>query len=287
MSHPIHFPAADGFRLAGELFEPAGPARARVVIGAAMGVPRSYYRPFAQHLADRGALVLSFDYRGMGGSAQEPPPACRLSDWGERDLAGAFRALQHEAPAARSLFVGHSVGGQLLGFVPELDAEAALFVASQSGYYGNWSGLPRALMFGVWNGLIPLFVSALGRLPMKAARQGEDVPGGVAQQWAEWGRRPGYLWPDAMARGGASFTRWRGRLLSLGIADDRYAPRRSIEALGEMYRAATVLVREVAPRDVGAQEIGHFGFFRRRFEASLWAMALDHLGLAPQTEAQR
>ena len=47
------------------------------------------------------------------------------------------------------------------------------------------------------------------------------------------------------------------------------------------------LGREVAPRDVGAQEIGHFGFFRRRFEASLWAMALDHLGLAPQTEAQR
>ncbi len=282
MSHPIHFPATDGFTLAGDLFEPTGPARARVVIGAAMGVPRSYYAAFAEHLAARGALVLSFDYRGMGGSLPGRPPGnleCSLSDWGERDLAGAFRALEKEAPAARSLFVGHSVGGQLLGFVPDLDVEAALFVASQSGYYGNWSGVSRALMYGVWNGLIPLFVSTLGRLPMKAARQGEDVPGGVARQWARWGRRPGYLWPDAMERGGASFTRWKGRLLSLGIADDGYAPRRSIQALGDMYRAAAVEVREIAPRDIGEKAIGHFGFFRRRFERSLWAMASDHLGL--------
>jgi predicted alpha/beta hydrolase len=82
-----------------------------------------------------------------------------------------------------------------------------------------------------------------------------------------------------MARGGASFTRWQGRLLSLAIADDGYAPPRSIEALGQMYRAATVRVREVAPREVGAKAIGHFGFFRRRFEPSLWTMATDHLGL--------
>jgi len=26
----------------------------------------------------------------------------------------------------------------------------------------------------------------------------------------------------------------------------------------------------IAPRDVGARRIGHFGFFRTSFEASLW-----------------
>ena len=29
-------------------------------------------------------------------------------------------------------------------------------------------------------------------------------------------------------------------------------------------------MKRIAPRDVGEDRIGHFGFFRRRYENSLW-----------------
>jgi predicted alpha/beta hydrolase len=36
-------------------------------------------------------------------------------------------------------------------------------------------------------------------------------------------------------------------------------------------------MQRISPADVGAAGIGHFGFFRRRFEASLWPRAGDWL----------
>ncbi|MFO0728545.1 MAG: alpha/beta fold hydrolase [Myxococcota bacterium] len=275
MSQDLDFPARDGLRLRGTLFSPRGSPKARIVIGSAMGVARGYYAPFAAALAEAGALVLSFDYRGIGDS--EAPDSSSLTDWGDRDLAGAFDALAARAPDAPERYLGHSVGGQLLGFVENLRADRAVFVASQSGYYANWEGLGVAVMLGVWSIGIPLSLAISGRLPMKRFGQGEDVPAGVAAQWARWGRRPGYLWSDAMARGGASFLAWRGQLETIAITDDRYAPPRSIRALTEMYRSAYIKLVEIAPSDIGASAIGHFGFFRRRHASTLWPRAIQSL----------
>jgi predicted alpha/beta hydrolase len=36
-------------------------------------------------------------------------------------------------------------------------------------------------------------------------------------------------------------------------------------------------MQRIAPDDVGATAIGHFGFFRRRFEPTLWPRAGDWL----------
>ena len=49
-------------------FAPATAARGSVVLGGAMGVPQTYYAPFAQWLAAQGWRVTTFDYRGHGDS---------------------------------------------------------------------------------------------------------------------------------------------------------------------------------------------------------------------------
>jgi hypothetical protein len=46
-----------------------------------------------------------------------------------------------------------------------------------------------------------------------------------------------------------------------------------VEALAAFYSAARAQVRLVRPADVGASAIGHFGFFRARFEPTLWREA--------------
>lgn len=44
-------PVDNGVQVAARRYEPAGAARASIVIGGAMGVRQSFYEPFAQWLA--------------------------------------------------------------------------------------------------------------------------------------------------------------------------------------------------------------------------------------------
>ena len=64
----ITVPAADGYKLGATLFLPRGTRRRAALISSATAVPRKIYRGFAGYLARRGFAVLTYDYRGIGGS---------------------------------------------------------------------------------------------------------------------------------------------------------------------------------------------------------------------------
>jgi predicted alpha/beta hydrolase len=265
--------ATDGYELAADLYLPDGGVRAAVLVAPAMGVPRRLYGAFSAYLAEAGLATLVLDYRGIGGSAPRSLRgfAARLGDWGERDLAGAVAELARRFPGLPLLWAGHSVGGQLMGLVPDLPVRAAVFVASQSGWHGHWPGAGRWAMAALWHLVLPALVHAVGYLPMKAFGQGENVPAGVALEWAAWGRDRDYVWGYARRRGGVEFPRFSGPILAYGFADDPYAPRPAVEALLGFYRAARPELRWLRPADLGTRSIGHFGFFGPRFRDRLWS----------------
>ena len=45
---------------------------------------------------------------------------------------------------------------------------------------------------------------------------------------------------------------------------------RNTASLHGFYAGAPRTMRRIAPSDIGARRIGHFGFFRKRFADSLW-----------------
>jgi len=286
----VILPALDHLPLAGTLTEPQGQVRGAVVIGSAMGVTRGFYGAFADYLAEGGLATLRFDYRGIGGSLRG---SLRESDatmhaWGEQDLAGALRFLRERYPGTPLLLVGHSAGGQLFGLVPEPNqVRAAFTVGAQSGYWGNWRGAGRLRMLFYWTALFPSLTRALGYLPLRRLTGGgENVPRGVALEWASWGRDPDYVLSYARrkdgARGYASFT---GRLRAVAIADDSYAPRTAVQAMLAFYPAASRELLYVEPASVGARSIGHFGFFQRRFRDTFWSDARCWLLSQAQSQA--
>ena len=99
------------------LFAPAaGAAVGAVLIGGAMGVRQSFYRPFAQWLADQGYVVATFDYRGVGDSRG---PSLRgfeadLFAWA-RDTDAAIDALVDRAGDAAALRHRPQPGGAAAG----------------------------------------------------------------------------------------------------------------------------------------------------------------------------
>lgn len=254
----IRFPARDGRMLGGELYAPDEP-RGCVLIGAAMAVSCRFYGRYAAHLRSTGLATLTFDYRGIGLSRDRPlrqDPA-NFHEWGEQDLGGAIDFLHGRYPELPLHFVGHSAGGQLFGLVAGERIASALFVSSGSAAISAYRGKGRAVMFALFHALVPAAAIVRGYLPMSAIGQGEDVPRGVALEWARWGRQPRYVRSYADLRGGLGFERYEGALRAVAFKDDAYAPPSAVESLLSLYpRARKELILHDGPA-------GHFGFFKQ------------------------
>jgi len=263
--------AADGYPLGAATY---GTGERAVLVMPATGVPQSYYSKFAAYLAERGFNVLTFDYRGIGRSltGHVRDVRARMQDWALLDAAAALGFLDGKSVRV----VGHSFGGQALGLLPDVERiNAALVVGSQSGYWKNWPRLGRAWMWPATHAALPLVSRLHGYFPGSRFGFGEDLPAGVARQWAAWCRHPRYLVGALGVEDAYSNVRFPIR--AYAISDDAFAPPTAVEALRRLYPNSDWQTRRVTPGEVGVKSLGHFGFFRDRFRDSLWREAADWL----------
>lgn len=274
----------DGQVLAADFFAPQPPMQGAVLIAGAMGVPRRFYAAFASDLAAHGLAVLTLDYRGFGDSAPKRLRGYRvqISDWIDQDLPAAIAALSERAPGAPLFWLGHSVGGQLFGFMDTSRFAGALLIASQSGHWSLWDKPDwQRRMWMLGHLLLPGLAITLGRVPGRLLGGG-DLPAGVARQWASWIRDPEYLGRLARTRGWADFVRYAGPLRVVTISDDDYAPPRAGAALLGFFKQARGERITITPADAGAERIGHFDGFRAKFRDSLWPQWRDWLLAQPR-----
>lgn len=275
----ISFRASDGFELKGHVYGDPATARAGLLIAPAMGVEQRYYADFAQWMAAQGWLVLSFDYRGMGasrpaemrGSLKGLEADIRL--WAERDASAALDELDRRLGGAERPihWLGHSLGGQILGLLPNRErVSRAITVGSGSGYWReNAAGL-RRYVWWLWYVIVPLSLPLFGYFPGRRLRKVGDLPRGVMAQWRRWCLDRDYMMGEGGAALRAQYAALRAPMLSLAFTDDEFMSRRNTESLHGFYAGAQPELRRIAPADVGVRRIGHFGFFRKHFEASLW-----------------
>jgi predicted alpha/beta hydrolase len=280
-------PARDGYPLEADWW-PGREDRGApvVVIAGALGVGRRYYRAFASHLAAHGMAVVTFDYRGIGGSAPRRLRGfgARARDWGQLDLAGVLGWLGARRDPATITVVGHSIGGQLLGMVPPATRFGrALLVAAQAGSWHHWSGLGRVALLGLWYAALPALTATAGMLPMRWFGLGDNVPAGVAREWAAWARCPDYLFDPRHGLDLRGFSRLDVPLRAYSFADDFYAPLPAVQALLARYPAAAIEHRHLTklPRPVG-----HFGFFREGVVPELWREAVAWLGASEDKQRE-
>jgi predicted alpha/beta hydrolase len=272
----VELAARDGYRLGAALYRARTDGGRAVLVLPATGVPQEYYARFAEFLAARGFTALTFDYRGIGRSrvGDIRKLDARMRDWALLDVAAAFDFLK--SVSAEIFVVGHSFGGQVLGLLPAPErVRAALIVGSQSGYWKHWPLLGRAWMWPATHVALPLVSRLHGYFPGSRLGFGEDLPAGVAIEWARWCRNPRYLVGDLGAE--AAFARFAAPLRAYAISDDAFAPARAVRALLDLYPFAKREMIEIQPRNIGERSIGHFGFFRERFRDSLWREAADWL----------
>jgi predicted alpha/beta hydrolase len=280
--------ADDGSRLSLRLYPPVGTAKAAVLIGGAMGVRQDYYQPFAQWLAGQGYAVATFDYRGMGESRATPSLRGLKADlfsWA-RDYDSAIDALREAAPGLPLYLVGHSLGAQLPGLLRNhAQVDGLISVAAGSGYWRDNAPPLRRMILYFWYVLVPVATAVFGYFPGKRLRKVGDLPKGVMLQWRRWCLHPRYHVGAEGAAVREQFEAARFPLVALSITDDELMTERGTRVLVDCYPNAPRRIERIAPADVLAKRIGHFGLFREQFQATLWPrMTVLLQGFSPASQ---
>jgi predicted alpha/beta hydrolase len=269
---------ADGFALSAQLYGNPAEARAALLIAPAMGVAQSYYAPFARWLSSQGFVVLSFDYRGMG---QSRPAEHRHSlrgfdadihTWAERDAAAALATLDALLPATTPIhWLGHSLGGQIFGLVPNRDRVARMVtVGTGSGYWLENAPPLKRMVWWLWFFVVPVVLPLAGYFPGKRMKKVGDLPAGVMSQWRRWCLHRDYMMGEGGAALRAQYAGVTTPILSVSFTDDEFMSARNTESLHGFYAGAPRTMARIAPADLGVPRIGHFGFFRPQFQSTLW-----------------
>lgn len=248
--------------------------RGTVVIPSAMGVAQNYYGRFAEWLSTQGYRAITFDYRGIGRSA---PSSLRgfeatIFDWaGDCDAVIDF--AKQRRPELPLFWVGHSLGGQLLGLLANrAQIERVMTVAAGNGYWLENSWPTRRFVWWMWYVAVPVATRLVGYFPGKRLRKVGDLPRGVIEQWRRWCLDREYVVGVEGEQVRARYSSVETPMVSVSFTDDEMMSEQSVRSLHRLYSHAPIEYRRIAPRDIGVRRIGHFGFFRPQFEQTLWTM---------------
>ncbi|MBB6095276.1 putative alpha/beta hydrolase [Povalibacter uvarum] len=266
----------EGARCVVRVFESSStsPPRGTVVIPSAMGVAQSYYGRFAEWLSTQGYCAITFDYRGIGRSA---PSSLRgfeatIFDWA-RDCDAVIEFAKQRWPELPLFWVGHSLGGQLLGLLANrARIERVMTVATGNGYWLENSWPTRRFVWWMWYVAVPVATRLVGYFPGKRLRKVGDLPRGVIEQWRRWCLDREYVVGVEGENVRASYSSVEMPMVCVSFTDDEMMSEQSVRSLHRLYSHAPIEYRRIAPRDIGVRRIGHFGFFRPQFEQTLWTM---------------
>lgn len=273
----------DGVALKGLLIIPPNP-KAVVQFNAGTAAKKEFYLPFLEFLAENGYLCALWDYRGSGESAPPKMGKCDYSmiDYGLKDLPAVKGYLRARYPELPFLLFGHSVGGQMVGFLPGLDEVTGMLgFAISTGYTSNMPlgyRMKSIFFFYMFSPLSILFTGFVN-----AARFGfmEDLPRNVVRQWRKWCARKDYFFSEDVY--GKSIPKGQFENIPFPIhifwtTDDPISNRRNVPAFwSHITSKKEITFDRFEPSEAGMKTVGHFGFFNKKARGTMWPKALAKL----------
>lgn len=268
---PAAIATDDGIELSALVYEPTSQPKLDLLALPGIGVPQRVFRHLGAWLRERGVRVTTVDYRGMGSSPRDRATlaSASLTTWATSDAVAALRFTERLANGGDVVLLGHSFGGQVLGFSDEFRrVRAAILVGSQFGQPRHWDGLRRLQIAAYWHAVLP-FVAALSPTIPGWLGLREALPSGVAREWARWGRSRDWLLPYVpfAAERYAAFDR---PLRAYAMLDDPIAPPRAVSALLQCFRATRPERIDLSPSALGLDRLGHVGLFRPAGTEAVW-----------------
>lgn len=273
----------DGVPLSAILCAPQQ-AKAALMLSGGTGFKKEFYLPLANYLAEHGLATIIYDYRGTGESRPADMRNCDFSflDYGQKDMPAVLDFLDARYPNLPKLILGHSVGGQQVGFMPNVHKVKGLVaVATSVGYlpYMPWGYRLKSYYFFYL--FTPLSILLKGYVAAKRFKIMEDLPRKVVTQWRAWCSKPNYFFDPKFYRKSVpigTFDQMPFPIHVFWATDDPISNTRSVPAFWNHVKSEDGLSFQVLrPQDWSTSKIDHYGVFRAQFKDSLWKEVLGAL----------
>lgn len=259
-----------------------------VLINSATGALQTLYKNFACWLNEHGVAVLTYDYRGIGRSASlELLKNCNMcfSDWGTLDYAAMLNEAKRRFPDTPLSVLGHSIGGVLVGFVPEHPAVRIVTIGAQTCYWKDWHLTHVPMFLARWAVIMPMATRIAGYFPGTRLGYPCDLPAGIASQWSLNCFKSNFMMKSRIAprmtRTGipwtSLFSRFNTPIIAIAIDDDPIGTHWAVERLARHFPEASVERVRWSAGEFGLNQIGHFGFARRKASTQMWPALLSLL----------
>ena len=274
----IFITASDGYRLSALYATPVGEHIGVVVISSATGIKKEYYINFARFLVQHGYNVLLYDYRGIGGSAPENIRAFKsyMYEWGTLDMNAVVDYLVNEKKLTDIIWLGHSVGAQMVGFIKHCSHIKRIIAISAA--FGYWKHLPSPLkwkIWGLWFFVGPLMVWLFGYGAMKKIGWGENLSRNMMKEWREWCLSRTYF--TGMLKKRLHQDKFYGFTIpvtSIYMSDDKLANDTTAPMMMQFFPDAEREVFKLPVEKYTTSRVGHAGIFRKRFQDDLWPLLI-------------
>lgn len=284
----VTIPTPDGFSLSGIIYEYPGHPKAVVQFNIGTGMRKEFYSNLVQYLAENGFIVCLWEYRGMGKSRpyhKEEFSCITMQDWAI-DMRSVLDFLEARYPDWPKLMIGHSIGGQLLGLMPNHKIlKGMIMINCSTGTWWHHRFPYRLKSYFFFNILTPLTVPFLGYLPAKKLKIMEDLPAALILEWREWCNSENYLF-DFLGKSIAynAYDDIKLSIKAYWTTDDPIANAVTVPALLRHFEnrtaeAADIMTEAIRPADYGVKSIGHFGLFSRKFKERFWTKIVHDLEL--------
>lgn len=273
----------DGVQLKGILFIPKNP-KAVVQLNCATGTKKEIYIAFLSYLADNNYLCCLWDYRGSGDSSADNLRNCNFtySDYGQKDMPAIKNYLQGRYPHLPMFMIGHSTGGQQIGFIADItNIHGVINFAVSSGYYSNMPIKYRMKAYFFFYIFSPISVLINGYVKAKPYGFMENLPKKVVYEWRDWLEKEDYFFDEKFYGKTVPFGHFKTYPFPIHIywtIDDTISNEKNTKAYWRnIHSEATITYTKLTPKDYQVSKIDHFGFFKKNMEERLWPDVLQRL----------
>jgi predicted alpha/beta hydrolase len=274
---------SDDVVLKGVLLIPDNP-KAVIQFNCGTATKKEFYLPFLQYLAEHNYLCCLWDYRGSGESAPDNLKYCdyTFSDYGIKDMPTIKTYLNNRFPDLPFLFFNHSVGGQQIGFMNNLEnVLGAVNFAVSVGYLPNMPLGYRLQSNYFFHIFTPLSILFTGYLRAKKFGYMEDLPRNVINEWKAWCLKRDYFF-DSKFYGKTvpegNFKKYDFPIHTFWTVDDNISNEKNTKNFWKHIASTKeISFSKLVPSEIHEKSIGHFGFFKKNMKDKLWILALAQL----------
>jgi predicted alpha/beta hydrolase len=247
-----------------------------VIIAPSAEKTQSFYFNIAVFFLQHGFSVITFDYRGVGESAPVALSRYRalLRQWAMQDMDAVLRYAKNQFPKQELIFIGHGIGGEIIGLAPASQYINRLIVVNCAL---SCSRLRRG-QDRIWIGFMKIFVQTMswlfGYFPGKYFGIYNNLPRGVMYEWIHWCNNTNGLFDEFPDH---NYRKLKIPLLAFSFTDDWRSQQKGVKALLEHFSEAGITWYHLQPGQAGQRRVGHSGFFKKAAQSVLWPVMMSWL----------